>query len=493
MAKVQFDPELMRNIKIIYGDADLDERTLRQLHQTWATNPDIIRRTAQQKMPKLQEAYFDAPEMPSLPTRLEPLPTAEIAQDDLRGVKTAFRAARERGLKQFMWGNSVYTTDLGQPSSKPKQPSTIQIPQSDTQISIEAPDLIATTKGTTWGRGIPTITGGSQPASEQTRAEQPSSKPKVNPVQATISRYTMGTTVQGGDFGIHRGLQRLFNYLGDVWNSRKSEAKPLTLSPGHTTKFQQGGTMNNQQELQKAFVAYLIQDAQSQGVQIQSEQDLQAYAEQLGEDGIKAKYQEFMQKMQGGTMNNQQELQKAFVAYLIQDAQSQGVQIQSEQDLQAYAEQLGEDGIKAKYQEFMQKMQGGTMARLGAKLEYYKKLKGVCPEGEELVYFKQGGRICKACQKAQKGTKVTKKANEVDKFKAGRAQYKKDMKSARDEASRDSISINKYNDQETMANKGHKGNFQGGKWVPDRKQYAKKDACGSKMKVNKCGSKMKKK
>lgn len=437
MAKVQFDPELMRNIKIIYGDADLDERTLRQLHQTWATNPDIIRRTAQQKMPKLQEAYFDAPEMPSLPTRLEPLPTAEIAQDDLRGVKdfkTAFRAARERGLKQFMWGNSVYTTDLGQPSSKPKQPSTIQIPQSDTQISIEAPDLIATTKGTTWGRGIPTITGGSQPASEQTRAEQPSSKPKVNPVQATTSRYTMGNTVQGGDFGGHRGLQRLFNYLGDVWNSRKSEAKPLTLSPGHTTKFQQGGTMNNQQELQKAFVAYLIQDAQSQGVQIQSEQDLQAYAEQLGEDGIKAKYQEFMQKMQGG-----------------------------------------------------------VMARLGAKLEYYKKLKGVCPEGEELVYFKQGGRICKACQKAQKGTKVTKKANEVDKFKAGRAQYKKDMKSARDEASRDSISINKYNDQETMANKGHKGNFQGGKWVPDRKQYAKKDACGSKMKVNKCGSKMKKK
>ena len=394
MAKVQFDPELMRNIKIIYGDADLDERTLRQLHQTWATNPDIIRRTAQQKMPKLQEAYFDAPEMPSLPTRLELLPTAEIAQDDLRGVKdfkTAFRAARERGLKQFMWGNSVYTTDLGQPSSKPKQPSTIQIPQSDTQISIEVPDLIATTKGTTWGRGIPTITGGSQPASEQTRAKQPSSKPKVNPVQATISRYTMG------------------------------------------------------------------------------------------------------KKVQGGTMNNQQELQKAFVAYLIQDAQSQGVQIQSEQDLQAYAEQLGEDGIKAKYQEFMQKMQGGVMARLGAKLEYYKKLKGVCPEGEELVYFKQGGRICKACQKAQKGTKVTKKANEVDKFKAGRAQYKKDMKSARDEASRDSISINKYNDQETMANKGHKGNFQGGKWVPDRKQYAKKDACGSKMKVNKCGSKMKKK
>ncbi len=179
---------------------------------------------------------------------------------------------------------------------------------------------------------------------------------------------------------------------------------------------------------------------------------------------------------QGGTMNNQEELQKAFIAYLIQDAAAQGVQLQSEQDLEQYAQQLGEDGIKAKYQEFMQKMQGGIMARLGAKLEYYKKLKGDCPEGQELVRFKKGGRICSACQKVQSGTKVK---NAVDKFKAERAQYKKDMKT-KDEATRDSLAINKYNDQETMVNKGHKGNFQKGKWIPDRTKYAKKNT--SKMK-----------
>lgn len=186
-------------------------------------------------------------------------------------------------------------------------------------------------------------------------------------------------------------------------------------------------------------------------------------------------------------MTNQEELQKAFMAYLIQDAAAQGIQLQSEQDLEAYAQQLGEEGIKAKYQEFMQKMQGGVMARLGAKLEYYKKLKGVCPEGEELVYFRRGGRICKACQKAQKGSKVKKATNEVDKFKSGRAQYKKDMKSAKDEAAKDSVSINKYNDQETMANKGHKGNFKKGKWVPDRKKYVKENKCGSKMKRHQLG------
>lgn len=36
--------------------------------------------------------------------------------------------------------------------------------------------------------------------------------------------------------------------------------------------------------------------------------------------------------------------------------------------------------------------------KLGAKIRYMSRLKHICPEGEELVYFKAGGRICKACQ-----------------------------------------------------------------------------------------------
>lgn len=122
---------------------------------------------------------------------------------------------------------------------------------------------------------------------------------------------------------------------------------------------------------------------------------------------------------------NEQELQKAFMAYLIEDAAAQGVQLQSEQDLQAYAQQLGEEGLKAKYQEFMQKMQGTTkVAALGAKLDYINKLKGNCPEGEELVYMKEGGRVCPKCvKKAQKGTQTPKKEekkNPVQDFKAKR-------------------------------------------------------------------------
>lgn len=192
---------------------------------------------------------------------------------------------------------------------------------------------------------------------------------------------------------------------------------------------------------------------------------------------------------QGGQAPNQKELQKAFMAFLVQDAAQQGVQIQSEQDLESYAQQLGEDGIKAKYQEFVQRMQGGsTMARLGAKLQYYKKLKGSCPEGEEMVYFKQGGRICKSCQKKQQEAPMAqggKKMNAVDEFK----NKKKDI-----------------NPNDTVNTKKGPRDLNGKtkypKWNPSKEKNSieerirvveKDEKSGKKVFGSKCGAKMKKK
>jgi len=50
-------------------------------------------------------------------------------------------------------------------------------------------------------------------------------------------------------------------------------------------------------------------------------------------------------------------------------------------------------------------------ARRGAKLNYLKRLTGKCPEGEQLVYFKAGGRVCSKCMSKKKacgGTKISK-------------------------------------------------------------------------------------
>ncbi len=121
MAEIVFDPELMRNIKIIYGDANLDGKTLKQIHTTWQTNPDIIRSTARQKMGNLS-APIAAPKT-ATPTPTLRLQQREIADDDLRGIKSfgaAFREARKRGLKQFKWGKGVYGTQLANDERKKK-------------------------------------------------------------------------------------------------------------------------------------------------------------------------------------------------------------------------------------------------------------------------------------------------------------------------------------------------------------------------------------
>ena len=57
-------------------------------------------------------------------------------------------------------------------------------------------------------------------------------------------------------------------------------------------------------------------------------------------------------------------------------------------------------------QTIIQKMQGSRKARLGAKLNYFKQT-SKCPEGQEVVYFKKGGELCKVCagKKMQDGGK----------------------------------------------------------------------------------------
>ena len=54
-----------------------------------------------------------------------------------------------------------------------------------------------------------------------------------------------------------------------------------------------------------------------------------------------------------------------------------------------------------------------TKAAHGAKLSYIKSLKHICPEGEELVYFKKGGKTGCGCQKKETGGEVEKAENGV--------------------------------------------------------------------------------
>lgn len=68
----------------------------------------------------------------------------------------------------------------------------------------------------------------------------------------------------------------------------------------------------------------------------------------------------------------------------------------------------------------LEKLMNSQVAKLGTKLNYIQKLKGICPEGTEKVYLQKGGCMCK--QKAAEGAELKKEQpkNEIQKFKAAK-------------------------------------------------------------------------
>lgn len=262
---------------------------------------------------------------------------------------------------------------------------------------------------------------------------------KGNSIQATISRYSANNTI-GGDFGINRFLRTAASNIGDfltnLWNTRESSARPLSMGYGRTTAYQQGGKLG---DLQKEFVAYLIQVSGSQ-----SEQDLNDFIQSLGEEGLKQQYQQFMQTMQNGTPS----------------------------------------------------------AKNGAKLNYIRSLRGVCPEGYELGYFKEGGQICPKCMKkrekmgaipfkpiqGEKGTKVVQDfkkdlKNKKDKISISKKAPEKKEQGGTLNINEDLLELFKCGGKsKKMKKKENGGLVQKNSRIPIKEKFIDKDKCGKKMK-----------
>lgn len=190
----------------------------------------------------------------------------------------------------------------------------------------------------------------------------------------------------------------------------------------------------------------------------------------------------------GGTINmEEQQLQQAFLQYLMQETGAK-----DQQQLEQVIQQLGEEGLKQAYSKFLQEMQQQQVqaAKFGAKLNYIRHLNGQCPDGTEMTYFKVGGKLCKKCMQVKQNRKEQENEsdNPIDAFKCGRKIRKNQngrkfplietdkngknrTKYYKDEATRDSIAVNRYNDQDVQVNKpgSYKKNAKGKvQWTPDR-------------------------
>ena len=150
----------------------------------------------------------------------------------------------------------------------------------------------------------------------------------------------------------------------------------------------------------------------------------------------------------------------------------------------------GDGSAMQALQTLQELMQGSQKAKLGAKLNYIQKLKGICPEGEELVYMKEGGRVCPVCQKkaekAQGGKKLEeKKKNAVSDFKEKRKAVNPNDTVNTKFGPRDLNGKTKY--PKYNANKENY-DFETRKRVQEKDEKSGKKVIGSA-----CGSKMKKK
>lgn len=201
---------------------------------------------------------------------------------------------------------------------------------------------------------------------------------------------------------------------------------------------------------------------------------------------------------QGGKLEDSQ---KAFIAYLIQVSGAQ-----SEQELNDFIQSLGEDGLKQQYQQFIQTMQNGTQsAKNGVKLNYIKSLRGICPEGFELGYFKEGGQICAKCvEKREKmggipfrpiqgeqGTKVVQDfkkdlKNKKDKIKMSKKNPEKKELGGTLSINQELLDMFKCGGKTKKTKKKEEGGLIKKKsGIPIKEKFIEKDKCGKKMKKKK--------
>ena len=170
--------------------------------------------------------------------------------------------------------------------------------------------------------------------------------------------------------------------------------------------------------------------------------------------------------------------------------------VKSQEQFESGIKALGEDGLKTMYETYKQVKNLGeeglkqlkttyskimetkntTYAKLGAKLNYIKQLRGECPEGYEIEKYLAGG--CVACRK-----KMKEGASVVERFKSEKCGGK--MKKKVTKASGGSkVTEKSYMDNKrSVVPAGEK---------PDQLERAQNKNAEAKGKLKKCGGKMKK-
>lgn len=241
-----------------------------------------------------------------------------------------------------------------------------------------------------------------------------------NFVKAMVNRYGADTskwnqnTIEN-DLGVS-GTYRSFG-RGDFGDMSRSMASWLGTHNGNLAKQEQERIWN-----QNAGVKYSLNDNSVLANKYQlSKPSISNNLVNLKfkQGGQMYKYQAGAQMVQSQQANSQDpidQIAQIAVGSLQGDKASKQklIEVLSNEQIAPKLLQMVDNGVKNQDKRAMiiaqaiKALQGGSRkARLGAKLDYIKQSIGECPEGQEVVYFKKGGEICKMCagKKMQDGGK----------------------------------------------------------------------------------------
>ena len=245
-----------------------------------------------------------------------------------------------------------------------------------------------------------------------------------------VSQADVANAYKTGDFskvGSYLSQHRdLASYLNNIYSKR-------------------GGNQTNQYQLTKPNLGY-NPSQNNQLVNLKFEKGGQMY-----------KYAAGAQMVQPQQTNSQQGIEQQAMALVQAAMQGDQQANQTIQKIMQAAQQGDQQAAQVAklLQAIVQQMKGSRKARLGAKLDYIKQSIGECPEGQEVVYFKKGGEICKICagKKMQDGGKSDPIKNFKKKKDVVKQTYQRNPYT-RGKSAKEIAEMQRRNRQEASAGKG---------------------------------------
>lgn len=286
-----------------------------------------------------------------------------------------------------------------------------------------------------------------------------------------VSQTDVANAYKTGDFskvGSYLSQHKdLASYLNNIYSKRggnqfnsstpTKRAAPIQGTPGYGSKIIGDG------KIQQNMLNNAVQNQTSQyqltkpNLGYNPSQNNQLANLKFEKGGQMYKYSAGAQMVQPQQASGQQGIEQQ--AMTLVQAAMQGDQ-QANQTIQKImqAAQQGDQQaaqVAKLLQAIVQQMKGSRKARLGAKLDYIKQSIGECPEGQEVVYFKKGGEICKICagKKMQDGGKSDPIKNFKKKKDVAKQTYQRNPYT-RGKSAKEIAEMQRRNRQEASAGKG---------------------------------------